>query len=170
MRKVPNLDPPEFVPSVHKKMQEHGLTRKEYDTSPWGHAKKIAGGRLYYHSEKGAASRARRKGKPKSEASRTAGRRYKQTDKGKATQTLQNHKRRAINMKAGGSFTREDDAALRVTQKKCYLCGTPFTRRNPATIDHIVPLAKGGLHDKTNIALAHRSCNIKKNATRTHLI
>lgn len=35
-----------------------------------------------------------------------------------------------------------------------------------ATMDHLVPLSKGGDHSWENVALAHRSCNSKRGAGR----
>ncbi len=53
----------------------------------------------------------------------------------------------------------------------CHLCGGKV-RKSPgcasveagATIDHLVPIADGGTHTWDNVALAHRSCNIKRGA------
>ena len=48
---------------------------------------------------------------------------------------------------------------------KCAICGLPVHNttepENPwgATVDHIIPLSKGGLHQKSNCQLAHRMCN-----------
>ena len=50
----------------------------------------------------------------------------------------------------------------------CGICGLPVPERNdPAsdwgpTVDHIVPLSKGGKHMKSNCQLAHRLCNSLK--------
>lgn len=50
----------------------------------------------------------------------------------------------------------------------CQICGekvdNSLTWPNPmsATIDHIIPLSKGGTHTKDNVQLAHASCNISK--------
>lgn len=50
----------------------------------------------------------------------------------------------------------------------CQLCGKRVNRKlispHPmsATIDHIIPLAKGGTHEPKNAQLAHRICNCKK--------
>jgi hypothetical protein len=50
----------------------------------------------------------------------------------------------------------------------CYLCGKPVNMNKlenesvPAdygTIDHVIPIIAGGLHEYTNIRLAHLSCN-----------
>jgi 5-methylcytosine-specific restriction endonuclease McrA len=43
----------------------------------------------------------------------------------------------------------------------CSYCGASLTRFT-ATMDHIIPLARGGAHDIANIALACRSCNASK--------
>lgn len=45
----------------------------------------------------------------------------------------------------------------------CYLCGTDEAR---LTIEHIVPLARGGLHTAGNVAPACMRCNARKR-TRT---
>jgi len=55
----------------------------------------------------------------------------------------------------------------------CHLCGDPVPpipgaarslggSRYGATIDHIVPLIAGGRHEWSNVALAHRHCNISR--------
>jgi hypothetical protein len=90
--------------------------------------------------------------------------------KGKATRRRSRFNRRAREAKVEGVFTREDDARLRQKQKKCHICGKRFSKRDPATLDHVIALADGGRHDPSNIALAHRSCNQRKNKRRTHLI
>lgn len=43
----------------------------------------------------------------------------------------------------------------------CGLCQKPVARRN-ASIDHIVPLAVGGLHSYSNCQLAHTLCNVRR--------
>jgi len=50
----------------------------------------------------------------------------------------------------------------------CQICGRPvdinlqYIDKYSPTIDHKVPLSKGGLHEKTNCQLAHRYCNSLK--------
>lgn len=53
---------------------------------------------------------------------------------------------------------------------RCSLCGDPVelgdeTSPRYATIDHIVPLSKGGDDSIANLALACLSCNQKKGST-----
>lgn len=49
---------------------------------------------------------------------------------------------------------------------RCALCGFPcqIDGDDPTTIDHTVPISKGGSNDLPNLQLAHRSCNISKGA------
>lgn len=50
----------------------------------------------------------------------------------------------------------------------CAICGLPVPATSEptsvwaATRDHVVPLSKGGLHEKDNVQLAHRMCNSMK--------
>lgn len=44
----------------------------------------------------------------------------------------------------------------------CGLCEKPILRMKDATIDHIVPLAKGGTDEYENMQLAHYDCNQEK--------
>jgi 5-methylcytosine-specific restriction endonuclease McrA len=43
----------------------------------------------------------------------------------------------------------------------CHLCSKQVIRRE-ATMDHLVPLTKGGSHTRVNVKLAHRGCNSRK--------
>jgi hypothetical protein len=52
----------------------------------------------------------------------------------------------------------------------CGLCSTPVDQNlahpHPmsASLDHVLPLAKGGTHTYTNVQLAHLTCNVSKGA------
>jgi len=41
---------------------------------------------------------------------------------------------------------------------RCHLCGKLVHRRD-WSLDHLVPLSRGGLHQRQNVALAHHYCN-----------
>jgi 5-methylcytosine-specific restriction endonuclease McrA len=43
----------------------------------------------------------------------------------------------------------------------CHLCGDSVARID-ASLDHLIPLSKGGPHLKTNVALAHIRCNKRR--------
>ena len=47
------------------------------------------------------------------------------------------------------------------TQGKCVLCGK-FVRFDQFTIDHIIPLAKGGTNDRNNLQCTCKRCNAMK--------
>lgn len=53
---------------------------------------------------------------------------------------------------------------------RCGLCGrkVDMRRRNPhplaPTIDHVLPISRGGDDTRANVQLAHRACNIAKGA------
>lgn len=57
----------------------------------------------------------------------------------------------------------------------CLLCGEPTDRKvkwpHPMypTIDHIIPVSKGGTHEESNLQCAHARCNIRKQATMPDL-
>lgn len=44
---------------------------------------------------------------------------------------------------------------------KCYLCGKPIPMGG-RHVDHVVPLSKGGKHTASNLAVAHKKCNLSK--------
>lgn len=53
---------------------------------------------------------------------------------------------------------------------RCHICGHKVRRdvnglhQLGATLDHLIPLSRGGAHCYENVALAHRKCNTRKNA------
>jgi len=44
----------------------------------------------------------------------------------------------------------------------CYLCSRGFSSTAPPTIEHVVPLSRGGTWDFDNLKLAHKKCNVEK--------
>jgi 5-methylcytosine-specific restriction endonuclease McrA len=50
---------------------------------------------------------------------------------------------------------------LEAAEHTCYLCGH-FLSVHDMTLDHVVPLARGGAHTPENLRPAHRSCNSRK--------
>jgi 5-methylcytosine-specific restriction endonuclease McrA len=72
--------------------------------------------------------------------------------------------------KAGVEFERFDPFEIFERDGwRCYLCGEPTPpelrgTKNPRApeLEHLVPIAKGGLHTRENTACACRACNWKK--------
>ena len=44
----------------------------------------------------------------------------------------------------------------------CAICGKPIETMKDCTIDHIIPISKGGLTTIENCQLAHKNCNVTK--------
>lgn len=74
------------------------------------------------------------------------------------------HKRRARKRNAPGKgWTAADVAAQYKAQRgKCFYCSKPLGKQYHR--DHITPLAKGGAHCRSNLALACPGCNFSKQA------
>jgi 5-methylcytosine-specific restriction endonuclease McrA len=71
------------------------------------------------------------------------------------------HKRRAKKAKAGGGFTiKEWKQLCEKYDNKCLACG----KHKKLTVDHVIPIAKGGHSNISNIQPLCRVCNSKKNA------
>lgn len=78
------------------------------------------------------------------------------------------HRRRArLAGNGGDGFTKADkELQLRSQKGLCWWCGKEMDK--DVTIDHIVPIKRGGPHDPRNIVLAHRSCNCSKKDKLPH--
>ena len=71
-------------------------------------------------------------------------------------------RRRCRERVAGGSFTdAEWQAKLKEYAYTCAYCHRPTKR---LTVDHVVPISRGGRNEISNIVPACRSCNSRKGA------
>jgi len=62
-----------------------------------------------------------------------------------------------------GSFSGEEWlTAMRIAEWKCLYCLTELTPQN-RTMDHVIPLSQGGIHNKYNMVPCCGSCNSRKN-------
>lgn len=80
---------------------------------------------------------------------------YRKTKKGKATSKKQKYMRRAL-----GEITQETILELE-KENKCYYCGKEC--KEDKTLDHKLPVTRGGTNSKENLVVACRSCNCSKN-------
>lgn len=72
-----------------------------------------------------------------------------------------NYRRREQRRKdAHGSHTRAELETLKRTQRHCWWCGEPLDER--VQIDHVIPLARGGSNDISNLRLSCPTCNAVK--------
>lgn len=78
------------------------------------------------------------------------------------------HKRRALQK---GAATGERVETLAIAERDnwtCHLCDEPIPQGAQwpdllsVSLDHVIPLSKGGIHDPSNVKAAHLGCNIRK--------
>jgi len=67
-------------------------------------------------------------------------------------------RRRKARRNADSHLAREVTAAATV----CAICGRPPTPSDPLTLDHRLPVSRGGTSSPGNVQAAHRSCNSRK--------
>ena len=130
-------------------------------------AKRLAKQREYYESNREECLTRTREWQdsPKGrELKRAAGRRYINSDKGKLKQRVVQHKRRAQVRDSDGDFTVEEWNKLISDYPYCVKCKNSDCE---LTMDHIVPLSKGGSNDISNIQPLCMPCNLEKGVDST---
>ena len=81
----------------------------------------------------------------------------------KIRDTRKNHNRRA-----GGKLIMTVESLVKRDGIKCNICTKPVNMSKSGldplgpTIDHLLPVSKGGTNDSNNLALAHRRCNLSR--------
>jgi hypothetical protein len=88
------------------------------------------------------------------------GKKYCHTVNGHFVERRKYHRRRMRERASKVDLTTEQWLLILKNQKfKCNLCHKRFTKSGPATIDHIIPLSKGGDLTSCNVQALCRSCN-----------
>ncbi len=64
--------------------------------------------------------------------------------------------------RAGAVRVNFDRIVLR-DKMRCHICRRKVQPKD-LHFDHVIPLAKGGTHTESNIAVSHKRCNLSKNA------
>jgi len=91
------------------------------------------------------------------EVRRKVGRKYRQTAKGREAWRKAGSTRRAL--KLGATVGDVNEAAVyELSGHACIYCGATTN----LSLDHIVPLARGGAHSEENLVVACRRCNSSK--------
>lgn len=102
------------------------------------------------------------------ERCKQANKRFLATEKGKELSRSLRSLRRAKNRGAVVESFKKKEIFER-DNWKCGLCGKPVNKRlkhpdpGSASLDHIIPLSRGGSHTRDNVQLAHLRCNCSKN-------
>jgi 5-methylcytosine-specific restriction endonuclease McrA len=91
--------------------------------------------------------------------------RYRKTELGRIRQVTANRNRRAKIKAAPGKHTVADIQAQHERQKgKCFYCKKKLgTGKYAYHVDHVIPLAKGGTNDPSNLVITCPACNLHKN-------
>lgn len=78
------------------------------------------------------------------------------------------HRRRALKKGASTGEAVELAAIAERDRWKCHLCGRKVSKARlwphpeSPSLDHVIPLTRGGMHDPSNVRLAHLRCNTAK--------
>ena len=137
----------------------------KYEATPKGRATRIKLSRKYHASPKGKAASAVKHQKTKDDPARrtqrrVANSRYRQTDKGKALKLREHAKRKGAILATETMLTAAEwKVIVEAAKGRCYYC----QEKAKLTLDHVIPLSKGGQHTKTNVVPACAPCNSKKN-------
>lgn len=92
-------------------------------------------------------------------------RKYRLTEKGKLAYRQARHNRLAHINNAKTNLTLEQwDKILNMQHNRCNTCNKKFTKKIPATMDHIIPVSLGGNLTFENVQALCRSCNSSKGA------
>lgn len=94
---------------------------------------------------------------------------YRNTERGRLVARNHDIKRRRLTKRAFSDITGDFLLGLRTStpnclECKCVLLTGPTYHPQQATLDHIIPLSKGGTHTKTNVRYICRKCNAHKSA------
>ena len=157
----------------HQQSDKHKAAMKRYRQS----GKYKAAMKRYHQSEKGKAVRKKHqqseKGKETtkkyhhSDEGKAIKKEYRQSAVGKVNSLRAKQKRRALKLAV---FVENVDVRVLVKQQddRCSLCGDVFVgvRPNPLSVslDHTIPLSRGGEHSYANCTAMHLGCNVKKGA------
>jgi len=84
---------------------------------------------------------------------------YRKSPKGKALARRQHAQRRGAIISTSKPMTAADwTEIVKRHRGRCYYC----KKKTKLTMDHVVPLKKGGQHTRTNVVPACGPCNSKK--------
>ena len=141
-------------PEVQAYIQQYNKAYKQSEGGRSANAK-------YNESERGRAKSIKRN---RSQHTRDLRKIYRQTEHWKVQNRNNVNSRRARKLNQSGVVTRTLTDMVIEQGYICNLCNKVFENVLEFTIDHIVPLARGGLHDDSNLQALCAFCNGSKGA------
>lgn len=149
------------------------INKAKYEATEKGQATRSKAIKKYSSSAHGKAAQRKRDALRKYnpawlEKKKVYERRYRKTEGGKAVHAAVTHRRRAaIAGTTDAPLTAvEWLAILKVNRYRCYYC----KEKTKLSMDHVIPLSKGGEHRKENVVPACIPCNSRKNDRLTMLL
>lgn len=150
----------EYNAAYHAKV-ENRERRKQRDSTPEAKAKKKAADRAY-REKLGDIARQKSLLRYYADPEKTIVRNRDWRRRNPEKILAKNQRRRAAKMSVVVEHVLPSDIYTR-DGGMCKLCGLSV-RKDEMTLDHIIPISKGGPHVSSNLQLAHRSCNSSKGA------
>jgi 5-methylcytosine-specific restriction endonuclease McrA len=89
---------------------------------------------------------------------------YRRTPKGKLSGANCRHRRRALIGDSPSITEKQWNKILMLQDVRCNSCKRKFSSNLKPTMDHVIPLSKGGLHSFENIQALCKKCNSTKQA------
>ena len=149
------------------------VNQAKYEATEKGQATRVKALTKYRASPQGKlqaqAMHERRKLRPEwKEKKKAIDQRWRQSEKGRASRAAMSERRRA--RKACSPEIRLTAAQwleiLKVNRYRCFYC----KQKMKLTMDHVIPLSKGGMHVRENVVPACQGCNSQKNDRLTMLL
>jgi len=97
------------------------------------------------------------------EMARTSSRQWRKEHPAQVRAIKQRRRAREIGVFADLTAQQWQDV-LTTHDFRCKYCGIRFSEKTPPTMDHVIPLSRGGHHTATNIVPACLHCNCSKGA------
>jgi 5-methylcytosine-specific restriction endonuclease McrA len=144
---------------IPEKREMKNARQRKYNQKPDEKEKRKAINKKYYEKNKDRLSEYRRDYN-KNNADALKQRRSKNLPKNREAKRAQQAKRRALKSGAKNKLVRRHWLRiLEAANGKCYYCKNKFDK---LTMDHVIPISKGGDHCASNMVAACISCNSKK--------